>query len=116
MARSLINSAIDPDDQASSRRLQTMTGSMLITNYLREKTLLTLNEKATAQPSDNALSDAKVALRLEKNSRSPLEGNIKFLSAWIKTYEAEESVKEELISFNSSAVTEKEIKEETTNA
>lgn len=64
------------------------SGSMLITNYLNEKTLLKVSgNSATSDPEDNALNDARAALNLEKTSRSPNLGNIAFLTHWIRLYQ-----------------------------
>lgn len=75
------------------------SGSMLIPNYLKEKTLLTISENiASSQPSDNALIEARAALNLERSSRSPNPGNISFLTEWIKIFTAQEKpVTEQMI-------------------
>jgi len=75
------------------------SGTMLIPNYLGEKTtLIILKGKASSLPEDNALLDAKKALRHEKGNRTVSEGNVSFLTEWIKLAEAPQ-VKEEEVDY-----------------
>jgi hypothetical protein len=61
------------------------SGSMLISNHLGTKTLLkTSGNTATAEPPENALSDAKAALNREKSSPTVNSGNVVFLTHWIR--------------------------------
>jgi hypothetical protein len=69
------------------------SGSMLIPNYLGERTLLKiLGKQASSDAEDHALEDAKAQLAREKRNPSPSEGNIKFLTAWIDLYNNANSV------------------------
>lgn len=68
-----------------------VSGSMLIPNYLGEKTALLLaNGKATANPPDNALADAKAALKKETKNPTVSSGNVRFLTYWIKVYSSQQ--------------------------
>ena len=63
------------------------SGSMLITNYLGEKTLLKVsNDIATSSPEENALIDAKAQLKREERNATVSEGNVVFLKEWIRIY------------------------------
>ena len=74
-----------------------MTGSMLIPNYLGNKTLLRIDDSGSnSEPSENSLPDAKKALRLEKSNRSINSGNIAFLTNWIRLFELKESVQKDI--------------------
>ena len=60
------------------------SGSMLIPNYLGNKTLLTIiNNEATAD-NENALFDAKNELLRQKRNPSVRSGNVIFLTHWIR--------------------------------
>ena len=66
-----------------------MTGSMLIPNSLGEKTLLILdNSKVSAIPPESSresnLTEARATLKREKSSPTVRQGNVKFLSEWIR--------------------------------
>jgi hypothetical protein len=63
------------------------SGSMIIPNYIKDKTVLLVdNNKAIAVPDYNALNDARAALSRESGSPSKNSGNIKFLTYWINLY------------------------------
>lgn len=63
------------------------SGTMLIRNYLGEKTtLVIINDVASSIPTENALPDAKNALILEKKNPTVSSGNIAFLTLWIRLF------------------------------
>ena len=66
-----------------------MTGSMIIPNSLGGGTILVLDKdgKTSASPEDNALNEARAALRREKGNASGREGNVRFLTEWIRLAE-----------------------------
>jgi hypothetical protein len=76
-----------------------MTGSMLIPNSLGTKTLLVLTDSILTGnytlPTD-ALDDARAALRKEKACPTVREGNVKFLTEWVRVSSLREEVQEEI--------------------
>jgi hypothetical protein len=62
-----------------------MTGSMMIANNLGARTLLILKENE-AVPIE-ALQDARARLLIEKANPSVRQGNVKFLTEWVRVVE-----------------------------
>lgn len=63
------------------------SGSMLIPNYLGNKTLLTIFNNEAIADDENALSDAKNELLRQKRNPSVRSGNVIFLTHWIRLFE-----------------------------
>lgn len=64
---------------------------MLIPNHLGKKTLLTLSEGKVVADTENAINDARAALKREKGAPSVKSGNVSFLAWWIRLFEKKES-------------------------
>jgi hypothetical protein len=85
------------------------SGSMIILNYLKETTKLSISSNvATAEPSDNALADARAALRREKDNRTVSRGNIDFLTLWISLYTKQQQEAEVKVSEDKSQLAQDE--------
>jgi hypothetical protein len=79
-----------------------VTGTMLIPNYVGEKTLLRIAEGpdpasphermevASSEPSENVLADANAALKREQRNATVSVGNVKFLTYWLRLYNAQQ--------------------------